>query len=68
MQIEWSEAAGLKLGGVVKAAGVAAGAPVQRRVDGRSEPSRGQEKLSRATETHFAETLRSASTVRCVGE
>jgi hypothetical protein len=41
MQIEWSEAEGLKLGGVVKAAGVAAGAPVQRRVDGRSEPSRG---------------------------
>jgi hypothetical protein len=45
MQIEWSEAAGLKLGGVVKAAGVAAGAPVQRRVDGRSEPSRGQGKV-----------------------
>ena len=33
MQIEWS----------VKAAGVVAGAPVQRRVDGRSEPTRGQE-------------------------
>jgi hypothetical protein len=33
MQIEWSEAEGLKLGRVVKAVGVAAGAPVQRRVD-----------------------------------
>ena len=43
MQIEWSEAEGLKLAGVVKAAEVAAGAPVQRRVDGRSEPRRGQE-------------------------
>jgi hypothetical protein len=43
MQIEWSEAEGLKLGGVVKAAGVAAGAPVQRRVDGGSEPRQGQE-------------------------
>jgi len=43
MQIEWSEAEGLKLGGVVKAAGVAAGAAVQTRVDGRSEPKRRQE-------------------------
>jgi hypothetical protein len=43
MQIEWSEAEELKLAGVVKAAGVAAGAPVQRRVDGRSEPRRGEE-------------------------
>ena len=43
MQIEWSEAEGLKLGGVVKAVGVAAGAPVQRRVDGGSEPRQGQE-------------------------
>ena len=47
MQIEWSEAEGLKLGGVPKAAGVAGGAPVQRRVDGRSGPRRGQEELSR---------------------
>ena len=45
MQIEWSEAEGLKLGGVVKAAGVATGAPVQRRVDGGSEPSGGQEEV-----------------------
>jgi hypothetical protein len=43
MQIEWSEAEGLKLAGVGKAAGVAAGAPVQGRVDGLSEPRRGQE-------------------------
>jgi hypothetical protein len=43
MQIEWSEAEGLKLAGVVKAAGVAAGASVQRRVDDRREPRRGQE-------------------------
>jgi len=43
MQIEWSEAEGLKLGGVVKAAGVAASAPVQRGVEGRSEPRRGQQ-------------------------
>jgi hypothetical protein len=43
MQIEWSEAEGLKLAGVGKAAGLAAGAPVQGRVDGRSEPRRGQE-------------------------
>jgi hypothetical protein len=34
MQIEWIEAEGLKLGRVAKAAGVAVGAPVQRRVDG----------------------------------
>jgi hypothetical protein len=43
MQIEWSEAEGLKLAGVGKAAGVAAGAPVQGRVDGRSEPRWGEE-------------------------
>jgi len=43
MQIEWSERGVLKFTGVVKAAGVVAGAPVQRRVDGRSEPTRGQE-------------------------
>ena len=43
MQIEWSKAEGLKLAVVVKTAGVAAGAPVQRRVDGRSDPRRGQE-------------------------
>ena len=43
MQIEWSEAEGLKLAGVVKAAGVAAGASVQRGVDDRREPRRGQE-------------------------
>jgi len=43
MQIEWSEAEGLKLAGVVKAAEVAACAPVQRRVDGRSERRGGQE-------------------------
>ena len=43
MQIEWSEAEGLELAGVVKAAGVAAGASVQRRVDGRRESRRGQE-------------------------
>ena len=43
MQIECSETEGLKLAGVVKAAEVAGGAPVQRRVDGRSEPRRGQE-------------------------
>jgi hypothetical protein len=57
MQIEWSEAEGLKLGGVVKAAGVAAAhlckdesmAGVSRVGD--------RKKLSRATETHFAETL-----------
>ena len=43
MQIEWSETEGLKLAGVVKAATVAGGGSVQRRVDGRSEPRRGQE-------------------------
>jgi hypothetical protein len=43
MQIEWSEAEGLKLAGVVRAAGVAAGASVLRRVDGRREPRREQE-------------------------
>ena len=43
MRIEWSETEGLKLAGVVKAAIVAGGALVQRRVDGRSEPRRGQE-------------------------
>ena len=43
MQIEWSEAEGLKLAGVGKTTGVAAGAPVHGRVDGRSEPRRRQE-------------------------
>jgi hypothetical protein len=43
MQIEWSERGVQKFTGVVKAAGVATGAPVQRRVDGGSEPWRGQE-------------------------
>ena len=52
MQIEWSETAGLKLGGVVKAAGVAAGAPVQRRVACGSEPSRGQEEVVQGQRRH----------------
>ena len=52
MQIEWSEAEGLKLGGVVKAAGVATDAPVQRRVDGGSGPSRGQEEIVQGQRRH----------------
>ena len=52
MQIEWSEAEGLKAGGVVEAAGVAAGAPVQRGVDGGSEPSRGQEEVVQGQRRH----------------
>ena len=52
MQIEWSEAEGLKLGGMVKAAGVAAGAPVQRRVDGGSEPSRREQEVVQGQRRH----------------
>src|SRR5579859_3369080 len=52
MQIEWSEAEGLKLAGVVNSAGVAAGGPAQGGVDGRSEPRRGQEEVVRRQRRH----------------
>ena len=58
MQIEWSERGVEKFAGVVKAVEVAAVAPAQRRVDGRSEPRPEPERRCvGGTERHFGETL-----------
>ena len=43
MEIEWSQRGVWEFAGIVKADGVGVGVPVRTRVEGRSEPRRGEE-------------------------